>query len=240
MRLRKRLKIKFLNKITIVILLVLLLSFILLHVVKHSILKVLYSYAKSELTNVSTYVITNAVNSINSEEYKLSDLLEMVYNKNEEIISVDFNMVKVNKYLVEINDNILGRFKEIERGDFTYLDSKIFKKEKNNKGFIYFIPLAVSTENIIISNLGPKIPIKIVLNGSVTSNLKTDLTSYGINSSLLKIYIDVKTSINVTMPFVSENIVIEEEIPIIMKIINGSIPEVYGGAFSVTSPINSD
>ena len=42
------------------------------------------------------------------------------------------------------------------------------------------------------------------------------------------------------MPFVSERIVIEEEIPLIMKLINGRIPNAYGGNFAISSPISEN
>ena len=74
--------------------------------------------------------------------------------------------------------------------------------------------------------------------GSVKSSIKTELTPYGINNSLLKVYVIVNTRVRFIIPFVYDSVYIESEIPVIMKIINGSIPEVYGGNYAISSPIN--
>ena len=88
-------------------------------------------------------------------------------------------------------------------------------------------------------DLGPKIPVKASVIGNVTSNIKTDLEEYGINNTLLKIYINVEININFIMPFVSQNIKVENEVPLVVKLINGRIPSVYGGSYSVASSLTN-
>lgn len=200
---------------------------------------VLKTIAENELKNISTYIINEGVESIIDEKLKVDEMYSMVTNSEGEIITVDFNTNKINSSLTEINKNVLTNLKKLERGEYNLLDNNIFKKEANNKGFIYYIPLGIITKNPVMADLGPKIPVKATLIGNVTSNIKTEIIPYGINNSLLKVYININANINFIMPFVSDKVIVENEIPLILKIINGKVPEVYGGNFSATSPITS-
>ena len=47
---------------------------------------------------------------------------------------------------------------------------------------IYYIPLGVVTGNCILSNFGPKVPVKMSVIGNVDSDLKTKLEDSGINN----------------------------------------------------------
>ena len=111
------------------------------------------------------------------------------------------NYNKVNNYLIKINSSILKNLKDIEHGNLENLDSSIFYSEKLDNRFMYYIPFGIITNNLLLEDLGPKIPIKITLSGSVNSNIKTELNSYGINNSLLKIYISVNLRMIPLIPF---------------------------------------
>lgn len=227
------------NKVAILLLLIFLCTLFILNSLKIEITTILKDYATNEVTNISTYIINEAVNEVIDEKIDSNELIEMAKNSKEEIISVDFNTLEVNKVLVKINNSVLKSYKTLENGDYTSLNSSIFNKEKKRGGFLYYIPLGVVNKNPLLAELGPKIPIKATVIGNIVSNIKTELTPYGINNTLLKIYIEVKSSVNFVMPFVSENVVVEEQIPIVIKLINGSIPDVYGGNYAVNSPLST-
>ena len=79
----------------------------------------------------------------------------------------------------------------------------------------------------MLSNLGPKIPVKINLDGDVITSLNTEVKDYGINNALIKISVNVKVYMNVIIPFKTEEIIIETNIPIVMRIVEGEIPSYY-------------
>ena len=113
----------------------------------------------------------------------------------------------------------------------------IYNIEKTGSGIVYYIPFGVVTDIPVIADVGPKIPVKTNLVGSVISNVKTEVIDYGINNVLLKVYIKVMVSEQVILPFISKRINTEIDIPVLIKVIQGSIPSVYGGMFSSTSPL---
>lgn len=225
------------SKIGIALLLVFFVSSSVFLTLKTKINDVLKVFAENEITNVSTYVINESI--MNSfDKVNVDDLFNTVTNKNGEIISVDFNTLEVNKTLTNVNSSILKALKEIGNNNYSNLSSDIYELEKRDNGFIYYVPLGVVSGNPVVADLGPKIPIKATLNGSVFSNVRTELTEYGINNSLLKVYIEVNTSISFIMPFVSDTIKLKSEVPIITKIINGKVPEVYGSGYAISSPLS--
>ena len=204
---------------------------------------ILLDYAEMETTKLSTLIINKAVENQVSNDFNALDMIKTVTNKNGEIVSVDFDTNIVNQSLVSINNTISVNLKYLEEGKLDLLDIADINNTytyKSDNNIIYQIPLGVITDLPIIADIGPKIPVKTNTIGSVISNVRTDLTPYGINNALLKIYIEVSVTEQVIMPFISKKINISLEVPILVKIINGSIPEVYGGGYSISSPLNNN
>ncbi len=188
-------------------------------------------YAISEIKNKSTIVINSA---IKDGLYINNDIVDISKNDKNEIEMIDFNSKKVNEILTTITENILKNLKEIESGK-----NISFDKEKYSKGVIFEVPLGTISDNVFVSNLGPKIPVKLNIIGDVVTNIKTDIKEYGINNALIQISISVKVSEKVIIPFISKDVDIIMDIPISLKLIQGNIPEYYGGFFSKNSGILS-
>ena len=81
--------------------------------------------------------------------------------------------------------------------------------------------------NSLLSNLGPKIPVKINLNGDVITDIKTEVQSYGINNALIKVNANIKVYMQVIIPFKTREIVVEANVPIVMKLVEGNVPSYY-------------
>ena len=54
---------------------------------------------------------------------------------------------------------------------------------------------------------------------------------------MVEIYILLQVDVRVILPVISDTITIKNEVPISYKIINGKIPEYYGGNMSKNSSI---
>jgi len=218
-------------------------TFLIFRLLSKYISPILLDYAEIETTKLSTLIINKAVENQVSNNFKVDDMVKMTTNKNGEIVSVDFDTNIVNQSLVSINNTVQTNLKYLEEGKLNLIDmpevNSSYDLSEGASGIIYQIPFGVITDTPIIADIGPKIPVKTSLIGSVISNVRTELTPYGINNALLKIYIEVTVTEQVILPFISKRINISLEVPVLMKLINGSIPEVYGGAYSVTSPITS-
>lgn len=236
MRLKRNLLIKLTKKDTILIVafLVLLIVSLIFKYINTKIVPPLEVYAENEVKKISSLIISDAVESISFSEEETMSFFNTLTNKNDEVISVDFNTAKINKSLVKLNKAVYKDLKSFENGRYKLEDTEI-----ETEDLIYKIPLGYITGNYTLSNIGPKVPLKAKVIGSVVSNIKTEVSSYGINNSLLKVYIDVTVNMRFMLPLISKDVLVNNSIPIVVKIIQGKIPNVYGGSYAVTSPITS-
>ena len=236
MRLKRNLLIKLTKKDTILIVafLVLLIVSLIFKYINTTIVPPLEVYAENEVKKISSLIISDAVESISFSEEETMSFFNTLTNKSDEVISVDFNTAKINKSLVKLNKAVYKDLKLFENGRYKLEDTEI-----ETEDLIYKIPLGYITGNYTLSNIGPKVPLKAKVIGSVVSNIKTEVSSYGINNSLLKVYIDVTVNMRFMLPLISKDVLVNNSIPLVVKIIQGKIPNVYGGSYAVTSPITS-
>jgi sporulation protein yunB len=236
MRLKRNLLIKLTKKDTILIVafLVLLIVSLIFKYINTKIVPPLEVYAENEVKKISSLIISDAVESISFSEEETMSFFNTLTNKSDEVISVDFNTTKINKSLVKLNKAVYKDLKLFENGRYKLEDTEI-----ETENLIYKIPLGYITGNYTLSNIGPKVPLKAKVIGSVVSNIKTEVSSYGINNSLLKVYIDVTVNMRFMLPLISKDVLVNNSIPLVVKIIQGKIPNVYGGSYAVTSPITS-
>ena len=190
-------------------------------------------YAISEMKNISTITINNSVkNEIDSFD---NNMLYITKNKDNEIQMIDFDSSKVNKMLISITQSVLDNLNKMDINK----NNASFEKITLNEKLIYEIPLGVISNNIFLSNFGPKIPVKLNIIGDVVSNIKSDIKEYGINNALIQISISINITEKIIIPFMSDTINVKTDIPISLKIMQGNIPSYYGGFFSKNSGILS-
>ena len=189
-------------------------------------------YAEKKSRTVATSIITQAVSNDLLKKMDKDKLFIETKNKDGNIISTDFNSIMINKLLNEVSSYVELYLEELETGNVDKLKLSRNLKEKyglkNRKnGVVYEIPSGVITNNALLSNLGPKVPVRLNLNGDVVTNIKTEVTDYGINNALIKVSVSVKVYMQVIIPFKTKEIVVESDIPIVMRIIKGEVPNYY-------------
>lgn len=224
---KKRIKKKNIVLITIILLIIIIV--LILKYVSKNINPILMEYAKEEATRLSS-IILNYSTKKNIENFN-TDNLFIITKENESIKTIDFNSKEVNKLLTNITYDVQNYFKKIDEGDISTLELNYFNySNKNNlkKGIIYEIPIGVLSGNSVISNIGPKIPVRINLYGEVLSKIDTKITNYGINNALIEVLVNINIKTRVILPFTSEIDNISISIPIAIKLIEGSVPNYYG------------
>lgn len=190
------------------------------------------TYAEKRAKSLATVMISEAVNNNVLKDMDKDELFIQTKDSNGNITSTDFNPVIVNAVLNKITIYVENYLEQLESGkiDGLELSSTILSSydlEKLKKGIICEIPSGIIFNNAMLSNLGPKIPVKINLNGDVITDIKTDVSSYGINNALIKVSVNVKVYMQVIIPFKTKEIVVESNIPVVMKLVQGSVPSYY-------------
>ncbi len=237
-------KFKIIHKFLFILILVIIVSFFIIYVFSKKAFPILLEYANHETKKLATVIINRAVSKQLAEEIKIDDLIETTKNNNGEIQSVDFKPYMVNKVLNTVTNTIQLNLKWLEEGkiDMIELPDNVtidYDKENLRKGIIYEIPIGAITKNTFLSNLGPKIPVRLNLVGSVECNINTKITDYGINNAIIEIGVNAKVNEKVILPFTSEEISVNTTIPVAMKIIEGKVPNYYANGLSKDSSLLS-
>ena len=227
--LRSHKKMKISTKISITIILILISTCLLINYSGKKFLPVIMNQAKIDCKKMAIVTIKN---SLNDDVLKIldDDMYNVIQNKDGEIQTIDFNPVIVNKFLSSTTSIVSNNLKKIEKGeinDISFINSEEYTIKNLKNGVISEIPMGIITNNVLLSNLGPKIPVKINLIGNVVSSVETKVRNYGINSALIEIYANIEVTEEVIIPFQTERIKITNNIPVAIKIINGSVPDYY-------------
>jgi sporulation protein YunB len=194
--------------------------------------KAVMTYASMEAKKISSIVINEAVDKNITEEMDINKLFVITKENSGEIKSIDFNSALVNKFLTKATKAIQNDLKSIESGDIGSLNTsntvlEDYDEDKLKKGIICEVSTGAIFGNTFLANIGPKIPVKLNLIGDVTSSVSTDVTDYGINNALIQVYVNLKVTEQVIIPFYSEKIEIETKVPVALKMVSGSVPKYY-------------
>ncbi len=235
-------KIKPINFIALFLIIFIICTFLVFNYIKTRIMPSLFKYGSLEAKKFSSIIINDAVEKYMTDEINVDNLFIITNDNNGEIKSVDFNTSLINKYLTNATKSIQKNLKYIEKGDLQKVEYKAslldtYDEKALKNGVIYYLNSGFIFNNPIFANFGKQIPIKISLTGDVISNISTDLTNYGINNALIKVYANIKITENLILPFYNKNIELETKVPIALKIVNGTVPNYYGNLNTTTPSI---
>lgn len=240
---KKRHKLSVGNTIIIIFILVVTMTYFLLNYLNKNVVPVLMSYATSQVRKFSSLIINRAISKQIAEDLSVEDMFIITKSETGEIRTIDFDPIVVNKTLNKIVNTIQLNLKYLEEGKLELLelpDNVLidYNEEELSKGVIYEIPSGVVFNNSLLANLGPKIPVKLSLIGDIVSNVNTKVTNYGINNALIEVSIYVQVESRVILPFITDTVIVETEIPVAMKLVQGIVPDyLLGGLTNSSVPI---
>ncbi|WP_238941906.1 sporulation protein YunB [Bacillus sp. REN10] len=200
-----------------------------LWIINENIKPTLMGYAKTETKNIASMVISKAVNKKIANVMDINDIIETepgpppVTKLNTEVI---------NRVLAETTNLVQLNLREAEKGNLEVLellsDVEIESEEtKKLEGIVYYIPLGQVTNNALLGNLGPQVPIRFHAVGNVNSNVKTKMKPYGINNAYVEVFIELEVNVQIIVPFATEYSTVKQDIPVAMGIIKGEVPKFY-------------
>ncbi len=233
MRLKRRKRKNKINKLIVLFILIILCVYFVINIFDKRVRPILLSYAEAESRKLTTLVINKAVTKQIALNMEPDNLYQIETNSSNEINIVSYNSVVVTKILNSITNLVQLNLKAIEEGNVDLLElPDNYNTDKLKQGIIYEVPFGAITNIAFLSNVGPKIPVKLSLIGDVTSGIRSNLTEYGINNALLEIGVNIEVTCRINMPFISEQIKVENTVPIVVKLIQGKVPEYYFNGFN--------
>lgn len=222
--------------ISLVFLLICFFSYFFLHSFNQSVTPKLLEIASKNIDKF-TYNLLNDYHFLAGiSDTSFKNLINISKNKEEEIISVGYNMKEAYQIADEIIDRLQNDYTDLEYGklNMPYFDENL---SSGCNGFVLSMPMGVTSNQIFLTNLGPKIPVKIKFVGTILTNLKTRVSDYGINNAMVELYIEVTMTHEIITPVTFQNKTFTYEILLDARIINGSVPSYYGGLLETKSNI---
>lgn len=220
MKLKKKKSIK--KKVFITLLLIIFTSIAFIYYLSNKVMPTIMTTSKNIVKETGMNIISENVSDKIIEILDKEELFKIEKDNEGNIESIDYNTKVVNIILKEVSNISYSNFK---------------KYEKENDGIISYVPILSGSNNIFFSNLGPKVPIKLVLDGNVVTSLQTDVKEYGYNSALIEVSVRIEANTEVILPFKSRNEKIVNIVPVSIKIVKGNITPLLEGK-NISKTIN--
>lgn len=205
MRIRRK---SSLRKVVICLLLLVFIFLLLFLKFDKDIRPVLFSVSSTEVKISATESINRIVKEELSGNIKYSDFVTVKADKDGVISAIEMNTVEMNKFGSNVALRVQDELKFIE-----------------GKGVD--IPLGIITGSSLLSDLGPKINIKVMPLGNVITDFKSELESAGINQSRYRVFITVNAELQIIVPFGDNKMNVASTIPIAETLIVGKVPGAY-------------
>ena len=188
--------------------------------------------ASLEVNRITSIIINNGVRKYlsNNSELEIVDILR----NGEKIEVIRYNTENVNKISMDISNSIEQDINYLILGDLEKIDFSLSKisdsyYDRIDNGLVFGISIGNITGNSLLANIGPIIPLKIEMVSNVNVEVKNKITEYGMNNALMEVFIEIKVSPVIVMPFLSKEISVINKVPLVTEIIQGDIPDSYFG-----------
>ena len=194
--------------------------------------KLSYHIENIVIKNVNKSVYNSVFVIFGREELGSEELLNVInLNKNNdgEVISID--------YKLDIAYDVLADCMNSLYDEITMLDmDSLYKSGVNN---IYYLPMGLIYNNVLLDNLGFKIPCKINFISDIDMGFKTKVKNYGVNNLLVELYMVIDIKSFIMSPSTYKEFGETYEIIVASKIVMGRIPMYFGDSIEKSSSIVS-
>lgn len=206
-----------------------------LWIINNSLKPTLMSYAQSQTVQIASLIINKSMLETGVEDIRNV----MTVDPKTKLTNID--AAKIYKKQGETTRIILENMEKAEQGEFEELytiGDMEFDREatKEGKGLVYSIPLGRATNNVLLGNIGPHLPIRFTAIGHMESNIETNFAEVGINFVYVEVAIKVKLSIQIIIPFATEVAKLEQKIPIALGVLEGEVPQFYNNGNQPITP----
>ncbi len=218
-----------------------------LWIINEGIKPVLMNIAETKTRQIAQYAINYGVKNKEVNEMQkyidkngLYSLVDIEKNDNGEITNINLNTYIINRLLTGTTQDVQEYLRAIEEGDRPiYTTSDQMKVPSGEKGVITYIPLGEATNNVLLANLGPQVPVKFQVISNTRTNIKRFLKQVGINNVYVEISLHVEVDVQVVIPVGSKPITVKSDIPFASFFYPGKVPMYWsngGNNASITLP----
>ena len=223
-------RLSFLQYLFLGFVIVFLLSNILLFYISKRLDVILKQYIDVEVERLTKNIVNRAVSEkMLSKNYGKLYTYELGNN-------ISYDTVKINILKKDITDYVQDVLLDLDNGKIEkyFVSKRIYSGRFKNikKGVVCDVSVGSIRGSTLFANVGPTIPIKLVFNGEISSDVDIQAKEYGINNIMIEVYLVIEVKEQIIMPLTSKRKTIKIRIPISVDIVKGSIPEYYQKVFS--------
>ena len=147
-------------------------------------------------------------------------------------ITIDYNVEMLNSIVKNVVNRTLNILHKLEVGN---LDEETFYSLNEGETVIkeyllYYVSLGMVLDNFFLGNLGVKLPVKYQTVGKLKGEVVSTIQEYGINNALIEIKLSISGKTRVLLPLKTKEVDIELSAPLVVKIIQGKVPDYYFGS----------
>lgn len=229
MKLKKKITYSIEDQIVFIIAIICIVTYILINGFTVKSKSTLEDMANNKTNELSTIIINESIKEIIINN-SLQSIINVIRNDNNEITNIDLNTTQANKILYDVSDSIMKNIDNIENNNIKNLKIEYFDEKDN----IFKVPFAIIHNIPILTFLSPNIPFKISVLGNASNELITEVKEYGINNSIIELRIKCIINLQIILPFKSKVIKNEKSILLSSQVIQGKVPDYYGGIISTS------
>ena len=138
------------------------------------------------------------------------DLVTVHKDTQQRITLMQANTIKISRILSEANLAIKETLKNLEKQ-------------------VLYIPLGQALNSSLLAHYGPNITVRLLPVGTVNVTFGDSFEDAGINQTRHILYLNMDTTVKIVVPLVTEDIVVNNRVPIAETIIIGEVPNTYFG-----------
>lgn len=203
-----------------------------LYIINARIMPTYLQYAEVQTQKIASYVVNKAINSRTSGVLDVNTIIENLPPGTSEMVTTRFNTEIINQVRAETQTLVKEYLEQAERGDLNHLPNldnieyDVGRMEAGD-GIVFFVPMGQALNLPIIGNLGPAIPIRFHIIGSVHSDVIANIREFGINNAYVEVLIHFEVNVQIIIPFASKSATVEQNIPVAIGLVQGSVPNIY-------------
>lgn len=169
------------------------------------------------------FAINNITQSVLADvEYDPNSLIHTTTKEDGTITAIEYDSYHLNQILYTALNTIEHSLDEADDEAPHPDGEEIYFKN----GVVYECPIGYLTKIPFLSNSGPRIPIRLKMLNDVTGEIKVDSIPYGINNTMIKAYMKISVKTQVITILTTSEMETSTEIPIIVQVVNGKVPQI--------------
>ena len=150
----------------------------------------------------------NKITTTNVDKYQNSEIITIKQDENGNIQLLQVNSRPLNNMISDITNEIQESLQD-------------------NDKVTSYIPFGSITGIKWISGVGPRIPIKLALSGTIGTKIRNEFDDAGITQTIHRLWLDITCDINILTPYEVIETQVTSELVLSENVIIGGVPNVY-------------